>query len=70
METILRIDREVNFLPPGAELRIIKSEIPAPFDLTTTVHGLCFLDDRILMIDDKENKGWNPFANISQLGKI
>lgn len=59
MKTILRIDREVNFLPPSGELRITKSGAPAPVDLTTSVHGLCFLNDSILMVKDRDDRGWN-----------
>jgi len=54
METVLHIDRKAGFLPPGGELRITKSETPAPIALTTSVHGLCFLDDRILMVMDRD----------------
>ena len=59
MKTILRIDRDADFLPPGGELRLTRSDIAAPAALTTSVHGLCFQDDKVLMINDKENRGWN-----------
>ena len=59
MKTILRIDRNAEFLPPGSELRITKSDAPAPIALTTSVHGLCFLGDKILMVNDRDNRWWN-----------
>jgi 8-oxo-dGTP pyrophosphatase MutT (NUDIX family) len=59
MQTTLRIDREAGFLPQGGELRITQSERPAPIALTTSVHGLCFLGDKILMVNDRGDRGWN-----------
>jgi len=67
MKTILRIDREVDWLPRGAELRITGSDTPAPIDLTTSVHALCFSDDRILMVSDRDDRGWNiPGGHIEE----
>jgi len=67
MKTILRIDRKVDWLPPGAELRITGSDTPAPLELTTSVHALCFSDDRILMVSDRDDRGWNvPGGHIEE----
>ena len=56
MNKLLRIDNKVDFLSPGSELRIIRSADIALINLNTSVHGLCFKEEKILMVNDKENR--------------
>ena len=58
MEQLIAKYNDIRWLPPGAEITLIKStELPA-IELVTAVLTLCFSGNRLLMIKHDE-RGWD-----------
>ncbi|MCB0353644.1 MAG: NUDIX domain-containing protein [Bdellovibrionales bacterium] len=56
--TPIETARDVPWLPPGSSLELFRGKMVPPRELVTSIHLLCFSDDRLLMVKDEE-RGWD-----------
>ena len=58
MENVIEKYSDIEWLPPGSEIILIKSEKLPPIELITSVVTLCFSGSKLLMIKHDE-RGWD-----------
>jgi len=58
MELLIKKETDLDWLPPGTELSVIKSNKLPAVELITSVFTLCFSGNKLLMINHDE-RGWD-----------